>query len=70
MSASDACSLSNVAARSGVANRIMPNVPLAIISAMVRFSSSLTPGVACGGYSTMDVPGWPLGPTVSQRMPA
>ena len=26
-------------------------------------------GVAAGGYRTMDVPGWPAGPTVIQRMP-
>jgi hypothetical protein len=32
-------------------------VPLAIISAMVRRSSSVTPGAAAGGYRTMDVSG-------------
>jgi hypothetical protein len=31
---------------------------LAIISVMVRRSSSVTPGSAAGGSRTMDVPGW------------
>ena len=30
-------------------------MPLAIISAIVRRSSSVTPGLAAGGYRTMDV---------------
>jgi hypothetical protein len=32
-------------------------VPLAIISAIMRRSSSVMPGVAAGGYRTMDVAG-------------
>ena len=43
-------------------------MPLAIISAMVRRSSSVMPGSAAGGCSTMDVPGWSAGPTVIQRI--
>jgi hypothetical protein len=49
---------------------MLANVPLAIISATVRRSSSVMPGEAAGGYSTIDVPGWPGGPTVIQCMPA
>jgi hypothetical protein len=41
---------------------------LAIISVMVRRSSSVMPGSAAGGCSTMEVPGWLGGPTVIQRM--
>jgi len=41
---------------------------LAIISAMVRRSSSVMPGSAAGGCRTMDVPGWSAGPTVIQRI--
>jgi len=37
---------------------MLAKVPLAIISATVRRSSSVMPGVAAGGYRTMDVPGW------------
>ena len=48
---------------------MLANVPFAIISAMVRRSSSVTPGLACGGYRTMDVPGWSAGPTVIQCIP-
>ena len=44
-------------------------MPLAIISAMVRRSSSVMPGVAAGGYRTMDVSGWSAGPTVIQCIP-
>src|SRR6266540_3757441 len=36
---------------------------------MVRRSSSVMPGVAAGGYRTMDVPGWSGGPTVIQCIP-
>ena len=39
-------------------------MPFAIVSALVRRSSSVMPGVANGGYRTMEVPGWPAGPTV------
>ena len=68
-SASPACSFSKVPSRSGVARLRLPKVPLAIISEMVRRSSAVRPGVAAGGCSTIDVPGWPTGPTVIQRMP-
>ena len=44
------------------------NVPFAIIPAIVRRSSSVTPGSAPGGYSTIDVPSWSGGPTVIQCM--
>ncbi len=44
-------------------------MPLAIISAIVRRSSSVMPGVADGGYKAIDVPGWSAGPTVIQRNP-
>ncbi len=43
-------------------------MPLAIISAMVRRSSSVMPGSVAGGAKRMDVPGWPAGPTVIQRI--
>src|SRR5215211_497923 len=36
---------------------------------MVRRSSSVMPGVAAVGQRTMDVPGWPGAPTVSQCIP-
>ena len=45
-------------------------MPLAIISAIVRRSSSVMPGSAAGGCRTIDVPGWPGGPTVIQRIAA
>src|SRR5215213_1947995 len=35
---------------------------------MVRRSSSVMPGSAAGGCRTIDVPGWPGGPTVIQRI--
>jgi hypothetical protein len=41
---------------------------LAIISAMVRRSSSVMPGSAAGGARRIDVPGWSVGPTVIQRI--
>ena len=47
-SASPACSRSNVPSRSSVARRMLAKVPLAIISAIVRRSSSVMPGVAAG----------------------
>jgi len=37
-------------------------------SAMVRRSCSVSVGSPSGGLSTIDVPGWPGGPTVIQRM--
>jgi hypothetical protein len=40
-----------------VASRSEAKVPLAIISATMRRSSSVMPGVAAGGYKTIDVPG-------------
>jgi hypothetical protein len=43
-------------------------VPLAIISAIVRFSSSVMPGLADGGARTIDMFGWSAGPTVIQRI--
>ena len=43
-------------------------MPLAIISLMVRRSSSVMPGSANGGVRTMLVSGWPGGPTVIQRI--
>jgi hypothetical protein len=47
---------------------IHAKVPFAIISAMVRRSLSVMPGSAAGGTRRMDVPGWPGGPTVIQRI--
>jgi len=64
-----ACSFSNVPSRSLVASRMLAYVPLAIISVMVRRSSSVMPGSTAGGCSTMDVAGWSGVPTVSQRIP-
>src|SRR5579859_3911354 len=64
-----ACSRSKVPSRSLVARVTMAYVPLAIISTMVRRSLPVMPGPAPGGYRTMDVPGWPPGPTVIQRIP-
>jgi hypothetical protein len=63
-----ACTRSKVPSRSLVARRIQPKVPLAIISAMVRRSSSVKPGPTAGGARRMDVLGWPAGPTVIQRI--
>ena len=37
-------------------------MPLAIISRIVRRSSSVMPGSTAGGASTMFVSGWPAGP--------
>src|SRR6266542_4208673 len=68
-SASPACGRSKTASRSFVARLMLAKVPLAIISATVRRSSSVRPGVAAGGYRTMDVPGWSGGPTVIQCIP-
>ena len=48
---------------------MLANVPFAIICAMVRRSSSVMPGVAAGGYRTIDVSGWSAGPTVIQCIP-
>jgi hypothetical protein len=43
---------------------------LAIISAMVRRSSSVIPQPGgASGVRTMDVPGWSAGPTVIHRIP-
>src|SRR3954447_24679791 len=47
-SASPDCSCSKAPSRSGVARLMLAKVPFAIISAMVRRSSSVTPGVAAG----------------------
>ena len=68
-SASPACRRSKVPSRSVVARLMLAYVPLAIISAIVRRSSSVRPGVATGGYRTIDVPGWSAGPTVIQCSP-
>jgi hypothetical protein len=48
---------SRVALRSLVARRIQPYVPFAIISRMVRRSSSVIPGSVAGGAGRMDVSG-------------
>ncbi len=66
-SASLACKRSKVSSRSLVARLMAAKVPLAIISAIVRRSSSVMPGSTAGGCSTIDGP--PAGPTVIQRSP-
>jgi hypothetical protein len=43
---------------------------LAIISTMVRRSSSVTPASAANGSRMMDVPGRSAGPTVIERIPS
>ena len=42
-------------------------MPFAIISAMMRRSSSVIPVSAAGGSRRMDITGWSGGPTVIQR---
>ncbi len=60
---------SKVPVEVGGGRTIVPYLPLAIISVMVRRSSSVTPAPTAGGCRTIDVSGWLTGPTVIQRSP-
>jgi hypothetical protein len=64
-----ACTRSNAPSTSLLPSSTVPYVPLAIISVIVRRSSSVMPGVTAGGDSTMLTSGWAGGPTVIQCSP-